>query len=331
MMVKSVSKASSEITGVILAAGAGARIRPLSFEYPKPLLPVCNRSVIAHQIDYMKSVGISRVRIVVGHLGRHIMDEFGDGQHLGIEIRYIIQEKPLGIAHAVYQLEDDLEGPMLLFLGDIFFVPDRLERMIQSFYSREAAAILAVIREPRPELVRRNFSVLLAEDGCVRKVVEKPRYVSNNLKGCGIYLFDLPIFDAIRRTPRTAMRDEYEITTAIQILIDDGYAVIPEESIAWDMNVTIPEDLLLCNLKLLSNRGLDRLVSAEADVCKDAVIENSVIGPGVIVKHPIRITNSLLMPGAHLTGKHDIDWQIVTSETSINCSELAGKDSGEQE
>lgn len=310
-----------EIYGVILAAGAGARIRPLSFDMPKPLLPVCNRPVIAHQIDYMKAIGIQKFRIVVGHLGRHIMEEFGNGQNLGIDIRYVIQEKPLGIAHAVYQLEDELDGPMLMFLGDIFFVPDRLERMIRTFHDKQAAAVLAVKRESRTDMIRRNFAVTVSETGTVRKVVEKPRYVKDNLKGCGIYLFDMPVFDAIRRTPRTAMRDEYEITTAIQILIDDGYAVYPEETVTWDMNVTVPEDLLLCNLRLLKSCGLSDLVSSQASVAPGARITNSVIGPGAQVDYPVSISNSLIMPGAHVTGKHDIDWQIITAETVINCSE----------
>lgn len=312
---------NKEIYGVILAAGAGARIRPLSFDMPKPLLPVCNRPVIAHQIDYMKAIGIKKFRIVVGHLGRHIMEEFGNGQELGVEIRYVIQEKPLGIAHAVYQLEDELDGPMLMFLGDIFFVPDNLERMIQTYHDKRAAAVIAVKREPRSEMIRRNFAVTLADDGTVQKVVEKPRYVKDDLKGCGIYLFDMPIFDAIRRTPRTAMRDEYEITTAIQILIDDGYAVYPEKTVAWDMNITVPEDLLLCNLRLLNSKGLTSLVSEHASIAPGAQIINSVIGPGVTIEHPITVAHSLIMPGARLGGKHDSEWQIITAETVINCSE----------
>lgn len=310
-----------DIYGVILAAGAGARIRPLSFDMPKPLLPVCNKPVISHQIDYLKAIGIKKFRIVVGHLGRYIMEEFGNGQNMGIEIRYVIQEKPLGIAHAVYQLEDELDGPMLMCLGDIFFVPDNLQKMLDTFYAEKAAAVLAVKCEARTDMVRRNFAVTVSEKGIVTKVVEKPRYVKDNLKGCGIYLFDLPIFDAIRRTPRTAMRDEYEITTAIQILIDDGYTVYPEKTVAWDMNVTIPEDLLLCNLKLLKSSGLNCMVSDQASVAPGTRIDNSVIGPKAVIENPISISNSLIMPGAHLSGKHDVEWQIITSETVIHCSE----------
>ncbi|MCD4652406.1 NTP transferase domain-containing protein [bacterium] len=309
------------IYGVILAAGAGARIRPLSFDLPKPLLPVCNQSVIAHQINYMKAIGIRKFRIVVGYLGRHIMEEFGNGHDLGIEIRYVIQEKALGIAHAVYQLEDEVDGPMMLFLGDIFFVPQNLERMITTFRKNNSAAVLAVKRESRKEMIRRNFSVTLAENNRVLKVVEKPRYIKNNLKGCGIYLFDLPIFDAIRRTPRTAMRDEYEITTAIQILIDDGYPVYPEETVAWDMNVTIPEDLLYCNLKMLHFQNKNSIVAPDARVAEGTKIKNSVIGPGVVIEHPIQINNSLIMAGVRVSSRNIINCQIITMGNVIQCPE----------
>lgn len=312
---------ASNIYGVILAAGAGARIRPLSFDLPKPLLPVCNTPVIAHQINQMKAIGITRFRIVVGHLGRHIMEEFGNGSQMGVEIRYVIQERTLGIAHAVYMLEDEIDGPMLLFLGDIFFLPQHLEKMIHTFRTKQAAAVLAVKQESRKEMVRRNFSVALAENGQVTKVVEKPRYVQDNLKGCGIYLFDLPIFDAIRRTPRTAMRDEYEITTAIQILIDDNYSVYPAETVAWDMNVTIPEDLLYCNLKMLHSQSLDSIVSPDAVVAPGVEIHNSVIGQRVVINHPIKISNSLIMADSKVSSKHDLNWQIVTPTNLLQCSE----------
>jgi len=310
-----------KIYGVILAAGAGARIRPLSFDIPKPLLPVCNKSVIAYQIEYMKNIGIDQIRIVVGHLGRHIMDAFGNGDAFGVEIRYVIQEKALGIAHAVYQLEDEVDGPFLLFLGDIFFVPKNLDQMIDSFRKRNATAILAVKNEPRKDMVRRNFAVTLGDDTRVVKVIEKPRYVKDNLKGCGIYLFDLPIFDAIRRTPRTAMRDEYEITTAIQILIDDGYPVYSEETIAWDMNVTIPEDLLYCNLKMLLFQSKNSVIADDAVIAGGTKIHNSVIGPGVTIKNPIEIKNCLIMAGAQVNSLNNLEWQIIASGNAIQCPE----------
>ncbi len=311
---------SSDFFGVILAAGEGSRLRPLSFDQPKPLLPICNKPIIQHQLEYMKSIGIRRCVIVVGHLGRHIMEYFGDGARFGVSIRYVIQEKPLGIAHAVYQLEDDIDRPFLLFLGDIFLVPKNLDQMLQIFMDRRAAAVLAVKREPNPEFVRRNFAVSLDDTGRVTRVVEKPRYVKDNLKGCGIYLFDLPIFDAIRRTPRTAMRDEYEITTSIQMLIEDGAPVYPAETVEWDMNVTVPCDLLECNLKLLKHLGLDSAVGERVSIAEGVGITQSVIGDGVVIRRPIRISRSLVTQGCVVDSSRDLDGVIIAGGNSIQCT-----------
>jgi NDP-sugar pyrophosphorylase family protein len=305
--------------GVILAAGEGARLRPLSFNQPKPMLPICNKSIIQHQIEYMLSIGIRRFLIVVGHLGRHIMEAFGNGSQYGAHIRYVIQEKPLGIAHAVYQLEDEVDGPFLLFLGDIFLVPKQLDEMFQIFRQRNATAVLAVKREEQLEYIKRNFAVSVSDSGRVNKVVEKPRYVKDNLKGCGIYLFDQPIFDAIRRTPRTAMRDEYEITTSIQILIDDGLPVYPAEVVAWDMNVTIPADLLECNLRLLDHMNLANLIGESVDIPSGAHISRTIIGDNVRIKNPINISRSLITSGSIVDSSRDLDGVIISASEIIQC------------
>lgn len=311
---------TTDFFGVILAAGEGSRLRPLSFEQPKPLLPICNKPIIQHQLEYMLAIGIRRCIIVVGHLGRNIMEYFGDGSRYGISIRYVIQEKPLGIAHAVYQLEDDIDRPFLLFLGDIFLVPRQLHTMLDIFNEHNAAAVLAVKRELNPEFVRRNFAVTLDVGGRVSRVVEKPRYVKDNLKGCGIYLFDLPIFDAIRRTPRTAMRDEYEITTSIQILIDDGAPVFPAEVVEWDMNVTVPCDLLDCNLKLLRHLGKESEIGEGVSIADGTRIGQSVIGDGVVIRRPIRISRSLITPGCVVDSSRDLDGVIIAGGNSIQCN-----------
>ena len=319
-----------DICGVILAAGSGSRLRPLSFHQPKPLLPICNKAIIQHQIEYMREIGIRDFRIVVGHLGRHIMETFGDGNALGVSIRYVIQEQTLGIAHAVYQLEDELDGPFLLFLGDIFMVPEKLERMADIFKEKSSSGVLAVMREDRPEYIRRNFAVTLNTAGQVSKVVEKPRYAKDNLKGCGIYLFDLPIFDAIRRTPRTAMRDEYEITTAIQILIEDALPVYPAEVVLWDMNVTVPKDLLECNLRMLQFSGKSNMIGNQVRIPDGCELDQTVIGDGATIRYPIRITRSLIMPNTVLEIKRDVDGIIAYEDNVIQCSLMDESPAGEK-
>ena len=136
-------------------------------------------------------------------------------------------------------------------LGDIFYVSDRLHEIFAAARARGAAYVLAAKQKSDLDVIRRNFASVPRPDGLVGRVIEKPRYSPNRLKGVGVYLFDLPIFDTIRRTPRTARRDDYEITNAIQILIEGGYPVAIAEVVAQDLNLTYPADVLQCNLESL--------------------------------------------------------------------------------
>jgi NDP-sugar pyrophosphorylase family protein len=310
---------SQKLLGVILAAGKGSRTQPLNLYLPKPLLPVCNRPIIQYQLEDMRRIGVEDVIIVVGYLKEEIISYFGDGSSLGLSIRYVEQRKTLGIAHAVAQLESKVDSPFILFLGDIFLVPRDLRAMERMFWERRAGAVLAVKREENPEYIRRNFAVVLHASGTVTRVIEKPRYLTNNLKGCGVYIFDLAIFDAIRRTPRTAQRDEYEITNSIQILIDDGYPVFPADVIEWDMNITFACDLLECNRNQLERLGKPYLVGHDTDIHPGATIQNSVLGDGVTVEEPILIKDSLVFPGVRIAAEQDMERKLLTPDVTVDC------------
>ncbi len=309
--------ANKKIVGVILAAGKGSRIKPLNLEYPKPLLPVCNKPIMTYQIEEMKKLGINEVFVVVGHLSGKIKKYFGNGEKLGVKINYIRQNERLGIAHAIGQLEPYLNSSFLLFLGDIFYIARDLRKMVDLFRKNKAGAVLAVKKEKDPDLIKRNFSLVLGKNKIVKRVIEKPRYVTNNLKGCGIYLFDLPIFDAIRNTPRTAMRDEYEITSSIQLLIDYGYKVYPAEVIKSDMNITFPQDLLTCNLLQLKHLKRRKIIASTARVNDRAKIIDSVVGENVVIKEGIRVVNSIVLPRTKITSKKDIINSIVNRQRLV--------------
>ncbi len=313
-----------KITGVILSAGVGTRIKPLSFDTPKPLLPVCNKPIMQYQIEAMSAIGIRDFIVVVGYLKEKIMDYFGDGGRFNVKIRYIEQEKALGIAHAVGQLEGHIDGPFMLFLGDIFTIHRGLDKVIHTFHEKGSAIVLVVKKEKNPEYIKRNFAIQMNPDGTVRRVIEKPRYTINDLKGCGIYLFDLPIFDAIRRTPRTALRDEYEITNSIQILIEDGYPVHISEVVEWDMNITVPEDLLKCNLMLLEKTSSTSVIGENVTLPVGTEVINSVIGNNVRISRPIRIRDSVILPGTNIESSQDIKGSLVSVHTTIERSQAAG-------
>lgn len=310
------SDASPRALGVILAAGKGTRLMPFSGRYPKPLLPVLGRPLIEHQLQALHDSGVRHVLLVIGHLGAEIVRHVGDGSAFGVTVEYVEQGEPLGIAHALMRTEGVVDRPVLVFLGDIFFVHDGLEPMF-ALLDQGADAVLAVKEEPDPEALRRNYVVLEDEDGRVTRVIEKPRHARGQLKGCGLYLFRPEFFDSLRRTPRTAMRDEYELTDGIQIFIDDGYEVRAARVIQDDVNLSYPRDLLDLNLRML---GDEPHIAPTARIAEGARVINSVVMDGAVIQHPIEVRDSLLLPGARVLGTADLRRQIATTDHAIDCA-----------
>jgi len=283
-----------QLKGVILAAGKGTRIYPFSEKYPKPILPIANKPLMQYQIELMASIGIEEVIVVIGHLGYEIVRRIGQGEEYGVHIHYVEQKTTLGIAHAVGTLESLVEGPFMLFLGDIYFVPNSLGDMVEIMARDSLQAVLATMVEEDVDKIKRNFAVILDGDGLVERVVEKPQYPQNNLKGCGIYLFSPQIFDAIRRTPRTAMRDEYEITDAIQILINDGGRVRSLNVIERDMNLTYPQDLLELNLYEIARQNGENIVGKRVEIAPTAAVRNCVVGSEVRIGEGVQLENCVV-------------------------------------
>lgn len=315
MTARSTTASEGSLLGVILAAGKGTRIQPFSERWPKPILPILGKPLIQHQVECLRDLGVKRVLIVIGHLGFEIVRALGDGSALGVRIDYVDQGPTLGIAHALGKLEQRIDRPFLLFLGDIFFIHRGLEEMTGLLGKDDVKGVLAVKEEPSVEAIKRNF-VVMEEGGFVSRVIEKPQHPRTRLKGCGLYLFDPVFFDAVRRTPRTALRDEYEITDAIQIFLDDGYRVRAARVVEDDLNLSYPRDLLDVNLKVLGERSL---LGQGVKVHPGARIERSVLMDGAVVSQPIAVSECLLFPGATLGSATDVARRIVTTDHEIDC------------
>lgn len=306
--------------GVILAAGKGTRMRPFSEHWPKPVLPVLGKPLMAFQLEMMASLGIRKVVVVIGHLGHEVVRALGDGSKWGVSIQYVEQEEMLGIAHAVSRLESHVDRPFFLFLGDIFFVTENLRGMLDRFRAGNLGGVLACKREPNLEAIKRNFVVLTDGAGVVHRVIEKPRFPRTDLKGCGIYLFDQSFFDAVRRTPRTAMRNEYEITDSIQIFLDDGYKVEAAEVVKADMNVSYPADLLDLNLLLLQQSGKPAWTAPDVKLGKGSVLARSVAMAGAEVGDGCELAECLLFPGAKVPAGRVRRRSIFTADAEIRCA-----------
>lgn len=288
--------------GVILAAGRGARISPLSMNWPKPLLPVCNKPVMQYQIEAMRAAGIGEILVVVGQLSEKIRDFFGNGRKFGVRISYVYDDEPQGIASSLLKTERLITGPFALFLGDIFVKSLDLTSAIDRFVAEKADGIVIAKIEKDVGAVRRNFAIVVSENGRVLKVIEKPKNPPSLIKGCGLYLFNKSIFEAIKKTKRSKLRNEYEITDSIQKLIDTGGLVFCETWDLWDINLSFPEDLLKCNLRFLRELNLKSLIGRRAKINPAARLISSVVGDGAKILDPVTLEECLVFPETSVSG-----------------------------
>jgi dTDP-glucose pyrophosphorylase len=311
---------STVCQGVVLAAGRGARLEPVSRLWPKALAPVCNKPIMQYQLEAMRDAGIRELAVVISRAGEPIRAYFGNGKELGVSITYVEDPMPSGIASSLALVEPWARGPFIVFLGDIMFALDDLAPALAPLARGAAGCVIA--RWDAPEAVRRNFAVVASPDGRVTRVVEKPSEPPSNLKGCGAYVFDQTIFEAIRRTPRSGLRNEYEITDALQVLIDMGRPVYTADVVRWDVNVTYPADLLDCNLRVLREQARPNLVADGARIGRGACLVSSVVGAQAVVEGPVTLEQCLVLAGArvisatetvrrHIFG-HDLVWAAPT-------------------
>lgn len=301
-----------ELEGIILAAGKGTRLLPITEKFPKCLVPIGNTMLLEYHLETLKSLSIKKCFIVVGHYGFEIAKLLGAGDKYGIQIEYVEQNEPLGIANALSVVTNLVTKPFLLILGDIFFRTKDLKTMVDIFQHKKANGVLATKEEPEPSAIKRNFSIDFDDTGLVRTVVEKPKKLKNNIKGCGMYLFDDNIFEAVNRTPRTALRNEYEITDSIQIFIDLGYKVYYANVIEADLNITYPYDLLNINLEILNIHNKDRIVGTQVSIGKNVELENAVIGENAIIADNVRLKNVVIFPDTQIREGRRIENSIVT-------------------
>jgi dTDP-glucose pyrophosphorylase len=249
LRVRATARAASGVTGVILAAGLGMRTGSLSSWVPKALLPVAGHPLLSRQLSVMQSAGIEDLVIVVGHLRESVLDYLDTVRPSGLRIRTRVQEQPRGIGHALALLEPELSGPFVLLLGDIFFLPTRLEELWQPVLDGTCDAVLAVCDETDALRMSRNFQVWTSADGLVSHVLEKPTNVACGVKGCGLYAFNSELFPAIRATAPGA-NGELGLTEAITTLIRQGRRVSARCVTRWDMNITTEADLAVCDAYL---------------------------------------------------------------------------------
>lgn len=299
--------------GVILAAGRGSRMGAVGEDYPKALLPVANEPLIGHHLRLLRGLGVQEVYVVVGHRATDVVSALGAGEAYGVRLHYVEQGAPLGSAHALGRVRPHVRAPFLLILGDYFFSVSDPARLARCLLDGRGSAIAAK-REPDRRLLSEACELQVDTRGRLLGIVEKPASPVGTLKGCGFYALRPDFFDAIARTPRTALRDEYELTLALQLYVEAGHPVYAEEIVEWDRNFTRPEDILECNIQWLEQAGRNELVAEEAYIEQGIQLERTVVGRYARVTRGSRLEEVVVFAGARFEHGSSIRRALVTRE-----------------
>jgi len=235
--------------GVIPAAGKGERMGHLTLFLPKPLLPLYDKPIICKVIENMILMGVEDIYIITyyhrhyhGEVFRSFLKEIRNS--ISANIHLIELEKPTsGIAETIYMAKDYINEPFVVILGDDFTVASasQLQRLINTFFEKNAIAVEGVVIENNMEVIKRACCLLLDNDKRIIKIEEKPEKPFSKYRGIGIYIFSKEIFKYIEKTPILPPRNEKEITNTLALVAQDGKAY-GEIINAININVNTRED-----------------------------------------------------------------------------------------
>jgi UDP-N-acetylglucosamine diphosphorylase/glucosamine-1-phosphate N-acetyltransferase len=286
---------------VILAAGEGVRLQPITSTKPKHLIAVGGKPILAHCLNAVKKCGIEEVLVVTYYMSEAIRKYFGDGKKFGLKIEYVEQKGVLGTGNALSVVEPYINEDFLLVYGDLLFVAEAVKSVIALHQKEKPIATMAVVPVEKPE----NYGIVeLENEKHVKRIIEKPNReeAPTNLANAGIYVFSTEIFEKIKETS-ASVRGEWEITDAISLLLKDKKTVSAFKISRDDwIDIGRPWDLLEAN-----RWALERM---HHKVC--GLIENGahLVGP-VTVAETARVRS-----GAYIEGPAFIDEE---SDVGPNC------------
>ncbi len=281
--------------GLILAGGAGTRLRPITHTSAKQLVPVANKPILFYGIEDMVAAGITDIGIITGETGPEVMEAVGDGSDFGAKVTYLPQDEPRGLAHCVLIARDFLgDDDVVMYLGDNM-LQQGLVDFVAAFERDKAAAAVptldGVSAPPAAQILLckvpdpHRFGVAeVDEQGRVVQLVEKPVDPPSDLALVGVYLFTPAIHEAVAAI-EPSPRGELEITDAIQWLIDHGHRVRHDELHGWWLDTGKKDPLLESNRRVLET--LEPRIDGEVD-------EASTIEGRVVVERGAVVTASHL-------------------------------------
>ena len=320
--------------GIILHGGHGTRLRPLTHTGPKQLLPIANKPMSQYCIESMHEAGITDIAIIIGGLGSNKVKEYyRNGENFGVNLTYIEQDEPRGIAHAIRLCKEFINNEkFLVFLGDNIIqkpITNFVENFTKSDY--EATVLLCEVDNPS------RFGIADVENENIVKITEKPKKPTSNLAVTGIYLLTPLIFEVIDNL-KPSWRNELEITDALDNLLKQNDNISYEIITDYWKDTGTPEDILNANAQVLEHicgaAGATFLSSSskEWDGLKNYCIigknckidESATIGPHVsigddtIISSDVVIENSIIMSDCKIDGGLNIRDSIISANCDLH-------------
>ena len=242
---------------LILAAGKGTRMWPLTENFPKPLLPLCGKPIIEQQITALRRVGVSKIKILIGHRMNEVSDLVGNGEKYNVEIKYIVQNEQKGTGHAVSLAEEHIDGEFFCLNGDNLIDEENLNLL--SKQKNHMAMMITTVGDGR------KFGAVQTKNGLLTSIIEK------GVKGpaainAGIYLFNKKIFKSLKSIKKS-VRGELELTDALKL--NDIYAVNYK---GFWKDIGTPWDLLTANESCINEIQNDIKGTVEKNVNLNGVV-----------------------------------------------------------
>ncbi|MDO5845770.1 MAG: sugar phosphate nucleotidyltransferase, partial [Methanocorpusculum sp.] len=254
---------------VILAAGEGSRMRPLTTSRPKVMLPLAGKPSLEHLIRNVRTAGIKDIILVVGYKEQAIRDYFGNGSKFDVTIQYVVQQKQLGTADALRTAEPFITDKFLMLNGDMVMEITDLQQL-----KRKKAPVMAVSTTTHPE----DFGVVTLSKGKISSLEEKTPHPKSDTINAGAYIFDIDIFETLKKISPSS-RGEYELTDALMDYIAEEKLTAFPLSL-W-IDVGYPWDMLTANEHMLAEIEDQRLGTIEENV----IIRGSIIlEKGAVIK-----------------------------------------------
>jgi len=342
--------------GIILHGGHGTRLRPLTHTGPKQLLPIANKAMSQYALEDLKIAGITEIGIIIGDVyPEKVKEYYGDGAKFGVKITYIYQDKPKGISHAIRLCKDFIgNDKFIVYLGDNVLRKNLID-YTKKFQTSDSDAMILLCRVDDPQ--RFGIAELDKDNlGKIKKIMEKPKNPPSDLAVIGIYFLTTKIFGVIDRL-KPSWRGEFEITEALQMLMDDGNKIEYDTVTGWWKDTGTPDDIIHANKLVLDSIGTENqfLIDNDAEIKNNIVVgtgtvidnDSVVIGPVIIGKNctigkgvqlgphvsvgdncnlkNCTIQDSIIMTDCIIDVKVDFESSIISHGSEITASDIPKK------